>query len=313
MTVEAEVITKIPGRVRNRSVVGRTRSVVVKFDAPNAWSDGTTDDWSVDEVAHYEIDLLRNGVLFEQDLQVKSLRKSFPIAKADSWGNWSARIRAIGRDEQYATEDAATGAAVPENAGAESFSELSGSISVPQMGTLGISRYGSDSAMWAATAKDGDIWINTSYSPSRVYRRVGGTWTYGTQITEVFGTIIADAVIAGAIDGHTINGVYITGGRLATANNGGGYVYIQNDFIQLTSETGAQTLINASGNQIQMFGAGFSQLLVNGIVKTTKLVTGQGSGTPDAGFFAVYNNGTALLCKRPDGKVATLAPGSAFA
>lgn len=89
-------------------------------------------------------------------------------------------------------------------------------IPYANFGSLGVSRYGSTSAMNAATAKDGDIWLNTDYTPARPFYRRAGAWNASIDgVVLLAGTVLADAVVAGAIDG-----MVITGATVQTAGTG---------------------------------------------------------------------------------------------
>lgn len=262
MSANVEVDGLRPGKVRNKTTVAKKFAVVVDFDPPNAWEDGTlftaTGDNVSSAVSHYEVDLLDSANnLVAQELHV--LRTKVRFDRDVGTGPFKSRVRAIGHDLEYQTEDAASGAASPEGI---AFSEVTGTVTKPQMGQLGISRYGSTAAMNAAAAVDGDIWINTDYSPSRPYRRVAGAWVYQVSgdVLQV-GTVIADGVVAGAIDGHTINGVLITGSTFRTATTG--------TRIEITSGN-VMTFYTASG-PIAQFNASVLNLNV-------------GSDTPGATF-----------------------------
>lgn len=338
---------KTPGKVRNRQVLGRTRSVVVKYDAPNAWSDGSTDEWMVDEVGHYEIDLYRDAgagpYLYDQDLQVKSLRKSFPVPKSDASGSWSSVIRSVGREGDFVTPDAATGSAVPEAAGAESFGELSGSISKSQMGVLGIARYQSSAP---SPAVAGDVWMDTNFTPPRVKHYNGSSWNESS-VDVAANSVIASSITAGAINGHTISGVTyyagtygyarirITGGSQAaeaidwlSANDSTvnaslsrsfgtfGLYHWVNGAMEIGNYNGGNTLIINPAGDITL-SAGEINLSSNvvdvsgaldagGRLKGDKVVVGTSSTAPDTGFVAIYKDANTLKAKDPAGVVRTL-------
>ena len=213
MSADVEVDGLRPGKVRNKTTTAKKFAVIVDWDPPNAWEDLSTSGFDLaTAVSHYEVDLVSGGSVVAQDLHV--VRTKVRFDRDVGSGPYSSKVRVIGHDMEFATEDAASGSATPEGV---SFGETTGAITKTQMGTLGISRYGTTTQMNAAVAVDGDIWINTSFTPKRVYRYEAGAWQYAVDgAVLVAGTVIADAVVAGAIDGHTITGAIFRTANSAT-------------------------------------------------------------------------------------------------
>lgn len=223
--------TRKPNKVTNRVATPAPRGVKTKFTPPTAYDNGEV--LARDDIDRFRVTLKRSATgasgsytVFDT-IESKSDTNLFPLTKSqyDNWKDHSFKIAVdvIPFDgEEVADTDteleAGTGAS-PESSGATSFSELDGTLSYNQMGSLGMSRYGTTTEMNAATAKNGDIWINTDYSPKRVYRYEGGTWNYGVGVDAIFGTIIADAVVAGAIDTYDFNAVNIEGAFISTSGS----------------------------------------------------------------------------------------------
>lgn len=219
MATAVEIDGKKPGKVQNRQIIAKTRAVVTKFDPPITWDDLTTDGFSQDLIDRYEVTLRRDGVDIETQ-SGKGTRYVWPMTKAEAaLSGYGFRAKAIIEDLEAGEEDAAVGSVQPEPIIVD-FTEITGSIDYSQSGSLGMSRYGTEAQMNASPAKDGDIWINTSYFPTRVYRRVQGAWVYQVAQDIIAGQLIADAVVAGAIDGHTIVGAIIIGGVFRTMDTG---------------------------------------------------------------------------------------------
>ena len=213
---------KKPGKVTGKQVVTKTRAVVVKYTAPTVWSDATAMD--PEDIDHFKIVLKNNGgSTVETDNLHKGLYKTFHFTKAEMNAlntPLHADVTAIGVDGEDDGVDGIASSATPTEI---AISDLTGSITYAQSGTLGVSRYGTTTTMNAASAKEGDIWLNTSYSPVRIYRYLSGAWAAHTLDTTLLaGTVIANSVVAGAIDGHDINGVNITGSVISGATITGG-------------------------------------------------------------------------------------------
>lgn len=226
----------VPGKVASVTTKSDHKAVIVKWTPPTTWSDGSSTDFSVRDIDHYEVDLYTStGTLVNQHLHVLHTQTRFRFdssgADLDTTKTYKAKVRAIGKLGDYQTEDAAAGTASPtlivlgsDTSG--DISDLPGSITKSQAGSLGVSRYGTYAAMNAASAVAGDIWIattrpdGTTYAslglPSHPYRYSGSAWT-DSQDGAVLqaGTVIADAVVAGAIDG-----MIITGATVQTASSG---------------------------------------------------------------------------------------------
>jgi hypothetical protein len=211
---EAIATRRIPGKPTGIQTIAKTRGVVSRWTEPVAWSDGTTDDFTEDAVQRYDVELWRAGAKVD-DARVKGNRKFWPMTKAEALlTGYSTKVAAVGVDGDAVTADPPAGSATPEDV---TLGNIDGTITKPQMGTLGISRFGSTASMNAASAVDSDIWINTSFSPTRVYRRVSGAWVYEIKGDVLqAGTVIADGIVAGAIDGETITGVTITAALFRT-------------------------------------------------------------------------------------------------
>lgn len=122
---------RTPGKVpaASREVIPKTRSVVVKWEPPTAWADGSTEGWDESEVQHYEVSLKRTasggGVTWIDDSLnkpyiIKGTRAVFPLTKAEAesttagFPKFAARIKAIGWDNLGDTPDTETGDATPE-------------------------------------------------------------------------------------------------------------------------------------------------------------------------------------------------------
>lgn len=277
MATFVEVDGKKPGRVQNRQIIAKTRAVVTKFDPPTTWDDLTTEGFSEDLIDRYEVTLRRGGVDLETQTG-KGTRYVWPMTKAEAaLTGYGFRARAIIEDLEPGVEDAATGSVTPEPITVP-FTDITGSIDYSQSGSLGMSRYGTTTQMNASPAKDGDIWINTSFSPTRVYRRVAGSWVYQVSQDIIAGTIIADAVVAGAIDGHSIVGATITGGTIRTGTSG--------NYIEMTA--GLQDRIRFHSDILAIGGA----LVSDG---TSLSIFGPQASGGTTGALTLHSGGAAVV------------------
>jgi hypothetical protein len=280
---EAVATRRVPGKVSGIQTIPKTRGVVSRWTEPSAWSDGSTDDWTEDAVQRYDVELWRAGAKVD-DARVKGNRKFWPMTKAEAQlTGYSTKVFAVGVDGDATDADPPAGSATPEDI---TLGNIDGTVSKAQMGTLGISRYGTTTQMNAASAVDGDIWINTSFSPTRIYRRVAGAWVYQMHGNVLqAGTVIADAVVAGAIDGHTITGVVITaatfrtapsGNRVEMTNTAFDRIRFWNDFNTLTP---AGEIVAPAGSGTQfVVSADLGDLLLDAENGAVILNTGLGTG-----------------------------------
>lgn len=214
---------KKPGKVTGKQVSTKTRAVRVSYTPPTTWSDGTIDGFSLEEVDHYIVVLKgNNGIEITRDSHFRGTQKTFHFTKAEMNAlslPLSADVYAVGIDGDNDGADGGASSASPSEIDA---GDLTGSVSYTQMGTLGVSRYGTTAQMNAASAKNGDIWINTSYSPPRVFRYEGGVWNAAIDGSIlVAGTVIADAIVAGALDAYVLNAVTIYAANFYTATSQG--------------------------------------------------------------------------------------------
>ena len=333
---------KKPGKVRNRTVAGRTRAVVVKFDPPNTWDDLTTDGWDATEVAHYEVSVYRNGSFYDQDLQVKSLRKSFPIPKADANGNWSAIVNAVGHEGESTTPDAATGSAVPEAAGAETFSELGGTLLSGHLPAIidaskfvtGVRphHYGANPP---ANPIDGDVWFDSNvgkvkkyYSSARTfynnttgtYQSTGTGWIVAADGNDVFaGSVVADVIRGSYIYGLVIEAGSFTGGAITLTGSGsifrtgpsnvdGWRIEISNTSAERLSWIQRSLNADALRASISIYSGNYLNLFANNGIRVEKSILVDATGGNPAVQVGTYNDQKNVLRLRNTGAALPAPP-----
>lgn len=122
---------RVPGKVpaASREIIAKSRAVVVRWDPPTSWSDGSTEGWDASEVQHYAVSLKRTaaggGVTWVDDSLnkpyiVRGTRAVFPLTKDEAesstpgFPKFAAKIKAVGWDNDSVDADTETGAATPE-------------------------------------------------------------------------------------------------------------------------------------------------------------------------------------------------------
>jgi hypothetical protein len=325
-----------PNKVTNRRADPAAQAVRTSFDWPTAWDNG--DPFDSSDVDTVTVTLKRSptgntGTFVDVDtIESKSRKNTFHLTKSqfDSWKTHKFKIAVdinpVDGDPVVDLQaDFESGVqASPEAAGVSDFSELTGSVDYTDLGsTLGISRMGTTTQMNAASAKDGDIWINTSFSPTRVYRRVSGAWVYQLHgdVLQV-GTVVADGIVAGAIDGEVITGATVqtaAAGSRVVLDGAGAQDSVQffsgatlkgsikwNGFSILISNFDAAGSLHLSSSGDIVLNASGGNVNIGGDTQTDGLLIGTTTGDPPTGYVRLYKNANEVWAKAP-GRAAVLA------
>lgn len=296
--IETASVGKRPGKVTHKERESGPTWIEWSWNPPGGWADGTTIGWTASEVAGYRVDVYRNGVLQPEKSSPFKQNTTHRIKVPKGSTGWTRQVTAIGWDEEDdgpqvdSTPMAEpglgiTGSDIP--AGVVDYSKLASSL--PGFAPTGF--YGTPTTNGLAAPntrsrlvsgpsgswKNGDMVLNLSESPYRLYKYEDGIWyraTEGNDLTA--GSILADNITAGTFTGLGFYGgtfrsavgttymelgsghsasldMYQSGvfrGRLAFA---GDFIQIKdkNDVVRLSINPGAVDLSGVvSANNIQV-------------------------------------------------------------
>lgn len=279
-----------PGKPTNFRRERDVNAVIFKADPPTAYDDGSTDGWTLSEVAYYKLNVYQNGVLDTErsDPHLLTLRKRVSVPK-DSSG-WTAKWESVGHEGESSGETTAASAESPAG-----LSDIGG--------TIGYSQYGDYSAVYRQTTppsgnvKDGDAWIDTD-DGNKMYRYfstpkniAGVTYPAGWNAASDGTDLVAGSVTADEIRGSYIYGYVIEGTVFYTGDPDGGGLYLKmgetNAFDRITWMSGASW-------RAEILSDGLGNISMNGLASVILKHNGTWKLQVDSGGTDIFNGPLAL-------------------